>query len=167
MPDPVTPPPGVIPLCPHKGCAFKCCNFQQMAHIVMYPGELEAAVAQGKSVGHLQVLDANFHGGVSVRCRAQDTSNCDHGYKPLDCVSYPFFPELSPAPAGTDQPRPPVTTCKGAGCPIASHEIPYHERFVRETWQRLVDGDEKIAAWLVAFGSEYTDSVDPEPYAPI
>jgi hypothetical protein len=33
---------GAIPLCPHMGCAFKCCQFQQTGPIVLFPGEIEA-----------------------------------------------------------------------------------------------------------------------------
>src|SRR6266567_2977982 len=42
--DKQSQPGGTIPLCPHKGCAFKCCDFQQMVHILLYPGELAEAI---------------------------------------------------------------------------------------------------------------------------
>jgi len=140
---------GTIPLCPHKGCAFKCCDFQQMFHILLYPGEIEEAAAQGRSIAHLKIIDADYRGGVRAKCCAKDTATCDNGYKPLDCVSYPFFPELAAAPGtnGAEKEDPIVVTlAKGSGCPIQGREIPRHERYIRELWQKLVRQNPKIAA---------------------
>jgi hypothetical protein len=159
----MTPPPGSIPLCPHKGCAFKCCDFKQMVHILLYPGEIEDARAQGRSLAHLEILEQDYHGGVRVRCRAGNTATCDGGYKPLDCVSYPFFPELHDAPDGGDE-KPILKLSKGGACPIAGHEIPFHERYVKSVWKKLLEERPAVAAWLESFGVIQTDSFDPEPY---
>src|SRR5882724_2219218 len=132
-------PGGTIPLCPHQGCAFKCCDFQQMVHILLHPGEIEEAAAQGQSTAHLKIIDANYFGGTRVKCCAKDTKTCDNGYKPLDCISYPFFPELKEAPGsnGNKNDGPTVVTlAKGSGCPIQAREIPRHEGYVRQLWQR-------------------------------
>lgn len=152
-------PAGTISLCPHKGCAFKCCDFKQMVHILLYPGELEEARAQGRSLAHLEILEENYHGAPRVRCRAKNTANCDGGYKPLDCRSYPFFPELPEAPGKNG-----LTLSKGGGCPIAGHEIPGHAQYVTALWQALLDKDPAIANWVRSFGSVETDSFDSEPY---
>ncbi len=159
MSQTAAPPLGTIPLCPHKGCAFKCCDFKQMVHILLYPGELEAARAQGRSLAHLEILDDTYHGGMRVRCRAKNTATCDGGYKPLDCLSYPFFPELCETADGKN-----LTLSKGGGCPIAAHEIPGHAQYVTGLWQTLLDKSPAVAKWVRSFGSVQTDSFDSEPY---
>lgn len=154
---------GTIELCPHQGCAFQCCDFKQMVHILLYPGEVEEALARGHSMAHLELIDSNHHGGARARCRATDTATCDHGYKPLDCASYPFFPELSEPADGRDSQ---VTVAKGSGCPIQGREIPHHARHVREVWRRLAQGKPAVAAWLRSLSRSNTDAFDPEPYDP-
>ncbi len=144
---------GTIPLCPHKGCGFKCCDFQQTNSIFMYPGEIEQARAQGKSMAHLQVLDSDYHGGVRVRCWAKDTGTCDGGYKPLDCASYPFFPAPARAANGHNG-GDLVMLTKDPECPIRSFEIPLHQRFVRGLWQRLFERDASALAWARAIPPE-------------
>ncbi|HEY6253923.1 MAG TPA: hypothetical protein VI685_28540 [Candidatus Angelobacter sp.] len=156
---------GTIPLCPHKGCAFKCCNFKQMVHILLYPGEIDEARNQGRSLAHLEIVDPDFHGGMRVRCYAKDTSTCDNGHKPLDCISYPFFPQVSlAAPKSSGSPE--IKLTKGSGCPIQGHEIPNHERYVRGAWQDLIQRKPEVAIWLSWFDSGSTDDFDPESYDP-
>jgi len=159
----MTQPRGTIDLCPHKGCAFRCCDFKQMVHIVLYPGEVEEARGRGHSLAHLEILDSDHHGGARVKCRAADTATCDHGYKPLDCVSYPFFPEILETANGT---APEVTVAKGSGCPIQGREIPHHARFVRELWSKLAQRKPAVAAWIRLLSLSSTDAFDPEPYDP-
>src|SRR5713226_3089526 len=53
---------------PNQGCAFRCCNPTHMAHILLYPGEIDEAASQGRSMAHLEILDSHFHGGARVRC---------------------------------------------------------------------------------------------------
>lgn len=154
-----TAPAGTIPLCPHKGCAFKCCDFKQMVHILLYPGELEEARAQGRSLAHLEILEESYHGAPRVRCRAKNTATCDGGYKPLDCVSYPFFPELPEDPGSAK-----LTLSKGGGCPIAAHEIPAHAIYVTGLWQALMEKKPSVTDWVRSFGCAETDAFDSEPY---
>jgi hypothetical protein len=147
---------GAISLCPHKGCAFKCCDFQRTGAILLYPGEIEAALAESKSVTHLEILDPNYHGGMRVKCRALDTGSCDQGYKPLDCASYPLFPVLLPeCDAALDL----SLIVKDSICPIHSSEISYHGRFVIETWRRLVSRNAAVKSWL---RSIYPGNVRPD-----
>lgn len=160
----VTKSRGTIELCPHNGCAFRCCDFKQMVHILLYPGEVEEALARGQSMAHLEIVDSNHHGGARAKCRAKNTATCDHGYKPLDCASYPFFPELSEAPDGKSGE---VTVAKGSGCPIQGHEISHHERYVREVWRKLAQQKPRVAAWLRSLSLSNTDAFDPEPYDPV
>src|SRR4029077_14157476 len=87
---------GRLSSCATSGCGWRCCEFQQGNYIVLYPGELEEARAGGQSTAHLEITQADYHGGKKAVCKARDTAHCDGGFKPLDCVSYPFFP----APAG-------------------------------------------------------------------
>jgi len=134
-----------------------------MAHIVLYPGEIEDAQARGQSLAHLEILDSNHYGGARAKCRAADTATCDHGYKPLDCVSYPFFPEILEAADGKAGR---VTVAKGLGCPIQGREIPFHARFVRDLWRRLAQRRPAVAAWIRSLSLSSTDAFDPEPYDP-
>jgi hypothetical protein len=155
----INPPPtvGAIPLCPHMGCAFKCCDFQQSGAILLYPGELEQAIAEGKSVAHLEILDGNYHQGKRARCRAADTRSCDHGYKPLDCASYPFFPVASPQ-SGNGAGHATLVV-KDAICPIHSSQISYHRRYVAERWRALLKRIPAVESWL---RSIYPDNVRPQ-----
>jgi hypothetical protein len=155
---------GKISLCESKGCAFKCCDFNQMVHILLYPGEIEEAKGQGLSLTHLEVIDPNFHGGTRVRCRAKDTATCDSGYKPLDCKSYPFFPKLSAPIVNGDVTDGEITITKGSECPIARHEIPFHEVFVRDLWKKQIAQKPEIAIWLRAAGLTPIDLFDSEIY---
>jgi hypothetical protein len=136
-----------------------------MVHILLHPGELEEAVARGQSVAHLEVIDLNYHGGVRVKCRAKDTATCDNGYKPMDCVSYPFFPDLAPT-SDAKNGGPEVTLSKGSGCPIQGHQIPGHAQYVREKWQKIIQRKPEVAAWLRSFSDSNTDPFDPESYDP-
>lgn len=131
----------------------------------MYPGEIDEAREQGHSLAHLEILDANYHGGLRVKCRAKDTATCDNGYKPLDCVSYPFFPGLS-LESGNGNGGPAITLSKGSGCPILGHEIPKHQRFVREIWKKLMQRRPEVTDWLRWFDLSSVDDFDPEPYDP-
>jgi hypothetical protein len=138
---------GRIELCPHQGCAFRCCDFEKMSHIVLYPGEFQQAVAEGKSVGHLEILDANFHGGVRVRCRAGNTATCDGGFKPFDCISYPFFPIPGRNVSnGTGV----VAMGKCPKCPLQTTDIPNHARRVRNAWSQLVRRNPTVSKWLAS-----------------
>ena len=157
---------GTIPLCPHKGCAFKCCDFQQTGHILLYPGEVEEALAQGRSIAHLEMIDSNHHGGARAKCRAKDTARCDNGYKPLDCASYPFFPMLSAVSNQADR-DPWVMVAKDAGCPIRGHEIPYHERYVRDVWRKLIERKPGVVTWLRSVWFDKIDPLDPESFDPL
>jgi hypothetical protein len=132
---------GLISLCPHAGCAFRCCDFQQGNYIVLYPGELEDAIEGGRSIGHLEIFDRNYHGGQRARCTAADGSTCDSGYKPLDCASYPYFPAITESGE-------PTTLLKGDKCPLTEELTTAHARWVLETWVRLADERSDIYEWL-------------------
>lgn len=133
---------GSIHLCPHKGCGFRCCEFNQGNYIVLYPGEIEEARAAGKSLAHLDIYDEDYHGGARATCHASNTSTCDNGYKPLDCASYPFFPSIGAKGEALQQ------LIKGSKCPIQAEEIPYHGAWVRLIWQQLIARKPEVAAWL-------------------
>jgi len=137
---------GVISLCPHMGCAFKCCQFQQTGPIFLYPGEIEAAVDAGKSITHLVILSSNHHGGQLAECRAADTRSCDNGYKPLDCSSYPFFPaeQTEWVDTGTKA----LLMVKDEICPLKSSAIDSHRRYVAENWGVLLQRVPAVATWL-------------------
>lgn len=133
---------GSIHLCPHKGCGFRCCEFNQGNYIVLYPGEIEQAQADGHSLAHLDIFDTDYHGGARATCHAANTATCDNGYKPLDCATYPFFPTVG-AKGKTLQ-----GLLKGSKCPIEADEIGYHNTWARAMWARLIAQNPAVAEWL-------------------
>lgn len=79
---------GLLAQCRTAGCGWKCCNFGKDGYILLLPNEWKQA--EGLK-SHLVVLDADYFGGRKVKCIAQDCSNCDGGYKPIMCRTYPFW----------------------------------------------------------------------------
>jgi hypothetical protein len=137
---------GLINACGTSGCwnklgATRCCDFQQGNYIVLYPGELEEAQAAGQPTAHLNITDENYHGGKKAICQARHTGTCDGGFKPFDCVSYPFFPE----PPGDG---PVDLMIKGKKCPLLPESLERHAAFIREAWNALTARRPGILAWL-------------------
>lgn len=118
---------GEIPACPYMGCEFKCCNFDQGNYIVMYPGEHEDAVERGESVAHLRVIDDDDNGGKRAVCEASSCADCDGGYKPLDCASYPLFPDPDPVHRARyesqERPTPGPGWIRGDKCPLPTDTL--------------------------------------------
>jgi hypothetical protein len=132
---------GQIGSCATTGCGWRCCEFQQGNYIALYPGELEAAKAAGQSTAHLKIIDADYHGGKKAVCQARCTATCDNGFKPLDCVSYPFFP--APPEAGEVD-----LMIKGKKCPLQAEHLHEHAALVRELWNETAEGNPEIIVWL-------------------
>jgi hypothetical protein len=76
--------------CVSTGCGWKCCGLCGTSGILMLPQEYEKFNV-GETGKHLEVLDDNYLGGKIVKCNAKDTSNCDGGYKPIQCSVYPLW----------------------------------------------------------------------------
>lgn len=74
--------------CLSTGCGWKCCSYGAQG-ILMLPKEYEQ-IKEGKAK-HLEMVDNDYLGGKIVKCIAKDTSNCDNGYKPIQCSAYPFW----------------------------------------------------------------------------
>ncbi len=131
---------GGIQLCPSRGCGFKCCEFQQGNYIVMYPGEYENARDAGSSISHLKIINPDDSGGKRAVCTAANTANCDNGYKPLDCQSYPLFPQMSPdGDIGS--------IIKGEKCPLLESELGAHRESMMEAWTPHL-AEPKFVTWL-------------------
>jgi Fe-S-cluster containining protein len=133
---------GRINSCSTSGCGYSCCQFQQGNYIVLYPGELEAAAASGQSVAHLNIIDADYHGGQKAICQASNTASCDNGFKPLDCVSYPFFPDVDP------QTEKMSGFIKGKKCPLQTQHLMTHWLFVLNEWNKVINRYPGVARWL-------------------
>ncbi len=129
---------GEIPYCPYQSCNFRCCEFNQNNYIVMYPGEIEGAQANNESISHLKLTP--YNGGFKAICIANNTANCDNGYKPLDCRSYPFFPSIIEDKIEVN--------LKGVKCPLSYNMINKHANWVKCIWEVLVKGDSRISIWL-------------------
>jgi hypothetical protein len=132
---------GQIMSCATAGCGWRCCQFQQGNYIVLYPGELAAARAAGQSTAHLEITEADYHGGQKAVCKARDTASCDGGFKPLDCASYPFFP----APPGQG---PVDLLIKGRKCPLLPQHLQHHAAMIRAAWNAIIDRNPTIRGWL-------------------
>jgi hypothetical protein len=133
---------GKLSDCAASGCGWRCCEFQQGNYIVLHPGELDTARAAGQSIAHLEITDADYHGGQKAVCKAAVTATCDSGFKPLDCVSYPFFP-APPAGKGVD------LLIKGKKCPLQIEHLQGHAALVRRAWNEVMARNPKVRAWLV------------------
>lgn len=105
---------GKLDLCPFMGCGFKCCEFNKGNYIVMFPNEYEDT---DLSTSHLNIIDDDYHGGKKVVCVAKDCSNCDDGYKPLDCQTYPLFPIVENESISS-------AWLKGSKCPLQKQHMP-------------------------------------------
>lgn len=132
---------GRIPLCPKNNCDFICCTFNQGNYIVLYPGELEQAIQEEYHHRHLDIFDDNYHGGKKAICNAHETATCDHGYKPLDCKTYPLFPMLNIKNSVAN-------FIKGSKCPVNIQEISYHREWAKIAWENLAKNNLEVAEWL-------------------
>lgn len=132
---------GKIELCATAGCGNKCCHFDQGNYIVLYPGELEGARRNGVSTAHLKITDHDYFGGQKAVCEASRAVSCDDGLKPLDCVTYPFFPAAPKRGRVTD-------FIRGKKCPLHSHEIQAHLTLVKKAWNEVLVRNPAAAAWL-------------------
>ncbi|HYC27811.1 MAG TPA: hypothetical protein VEB42_03330 [Chitinophagaceae bacterium] len=130
---------GKISQCPHNGCNYTCCTFNQSNYIVMYPGEFEEARQRGESLSHLVITDENYHGGKKAVCKAVHGQTCDNGYKPLDCQSYPLFPALE---------NEDLSFIRGIKCPLINSDLIGHSLFVKNKWQVLMDVNNDVKIWL-------------------
>ena len=138
---------GKIPSCPHMGCEFKCCSFNVGNYIVTYPGELENAVADGQSVAHLRVIDDDDNGGKRAICEASSCADCDGGYKPLDCASYPLFPDPDRLEGRQAE------WIRGEKCPLPTEallagEASFADRIGDRWVKAIMNGGEPVLNWL-------------------
>ena len=83
---------GSISHCQKAECDFPCCKRTGHKGIALLPGEWEQIRPEQRR--HLLLLEADFHGGKLVACRAHHTATCDGGYKPVDCRLYPLWPRF-------------------------------------------------------------------------
>lgn len=106
--------------CESSGCGWKCCNYGKDGHIILLPNEVESIERNaGNHLNHLEVIDDDYMGGKKVKCNAQDTSNCDGGYKPIQCSLYPLWFRT------TDQENPTVE--KSERCPLSEVTAAVHK----------------------------------------
>lgn len=106
---------GLIKACKDSGCGWKCCDFGSNGHIVMLPTEYESA---NKSLSHLKVINDD-NGGKHVKCIAKDKSNCDGGYKPIQCRTFPLFINMD---------RGSLYTQRSMRCPLSNDVLMLHKK---------------------------------------
>lgn len=129
-----------IEFCPYWGCQYKCCNFDLGNYILLFPGELDDAKKKNKSLSHLTILETDSFNGNKAICTATQRKNCDYGYKPLDCLFYPYFPkEIGEST---------ITMLKGIKCPLETRQIVDHLSFVCRETKKLIKKNERVNEWL-------------------
>lgn len=133
---------GEINTCATSGCGWLCCQFQQGNYIVLHPNELEAAKAKGLSVDHLEITDRDYNGGQKAVCKAKNTGNCDGGLKPLDCISYPFFPVVEAEGIEVSG------FIKGKKCPLQEQHLARHAQTIKGMWAAVIKQNPEVAEWL-------------------
>jgi len=154
---------GKLSLCPSGGCNYHCCDFGFMAHIILYPGELDAARVAGMSTSHLEIVDDNYHGGQRAKCHATRCIDCDGGYKPLDCRSYPFVPIVTGgSQSGSSLQQ--LHLGKGTNCPLSLGQLSGHRENVRSWWLQLIDRQPEVLEWIALVSNGPTDPFDQESY---
>ncbi|MFA4995189.1 MAG: hypothetical protein WC521_07810 [Bdellovibrionales bacterium] len=129
---------GKISGCAHTGCNRTCCEFKEGNYILLYPGELDEAYSSGKSTAHLSLIDGDYHGGQKAVCAAKNAADCDKGYKPLDCQSYPFFP----ASGNVDE------LIKGKKCPLQESQLETHAEIVKDAWRQVCERNPEVVDFL-------------------
>lgn len=79
----------------------------------MLPEEYENA---NGNLDHLLVVDEEYNGGKRVKCRAEDKSICDGGYKPIQCIIYPLWIRSG------------ELVTRSQKCPLKSSVLPPHSK---------------------------------------
>lgn len=100
-------------LCATSGCGWACCDFGSKGRIIMLPEEYENA---NGNLDHLLVVDEEYNGGKRVKCRAEDKSICDGGYKPIQCIIYPLWIRSG------------ELVTRSQKCPLKSSVLPPHSK---------------------------------------
>lgn len=131
---------GEIRSCAEMDCKFKCCNFDVGNYILLFPGELDSAIKNNLNISHLTILETDKFNGHKAICTAVQKNCCDNGYKPLDCLFYPFFPKEFNGEI--------VSMFKGIKCPLKANEIDSHTLFVYRNTQELILKDGLVKKWL-------------------
>jgi len=125
-----------IPQCQHK-----CCTFHNN-YIVLYPGEWEKSKLRKD---HLTIIDNDYFGGKKVQCRKGNHTlslrpcNPEIEFKPLDCRSYPYFPQINS--------KGKIKIIKGKKCPLTDKDLAKHRKLFLKTWNSLIK-DKTIFEWL-------------------
>lgn len=131
---------GQIDLCRYQDCQYACCDFASGNFIALYPGELAAAQSSNSSISHLELAEDEC-GGHKAICRAADKANCDGGYKPLDCRTYPFFPTVE---ADGEL----ALNLKGSKCPLEREQLALHYVWALSQWKRVLPSLDDLRSWL-------------------
>lgn len=149
----LVPDRGKIPACAQQDCGHRCCQFEQGNFIAIYPGELQEAKSLGYKLEHLRLIGEDTHGGQRAVCVASNCADCDGGYKPLDCASYPLFP------GGLDDHGSVARMIRGEKCPLQETDFAAHLDWVSSEWSRICRKRPELAHWVAA--------VDLVGYVPI
>lgn len=122
---------GKIENCSDTGCGWICCKFNKGNYIVLFPNELKDVK---ESVKHLKVIDDNYKGGKKVVCTADNTANCDDGYKPIDCKLYPLWMKEG-------------GYIKGSKCPLPMNIIEDHKVAAQTFIDEYMEKNKEVDAY--------------------
>jgi hypothetical protein len=140
-----------------KKCHYRCCNqakpedidFSPKNSLLLYPGELKIACSQEKSNQHI-VISGNYKRGNLAYCnfKSFNQSQCtiENNFKPLDCLSYPFFPFI-------------INDCLELSidverCPLSNNfKILFlHYRYIKQEWEKVIFSIPEVKRWIKQIG---------------
>lgn len=151
MPDKSINNGGQIEDCVNLGriCSFDCCNqdapddvARPESSLLLYPGELEAVVADRRK--HIVVTLNDFNGGKLGYCDPiiLDRFTCDleTNFKSLDCQSYPFAPAFSNGEL--------ILLVDRRRCPLSLASLMSHHRSILDKWKMVAQGNPEVRRWI-------------------
>jgi len=133
----------------------KCCSgdTDERYFIPLFPGELEAAKANGLLADHLVVYPEEAspgNGGNKATCRVSRPDECGAGkrYKPLECRMFPFWPRFGDG------------FLRGVKCLLARSGLRDHKRSVGDLRASMVETDPNLLDFFddVDMGGGYVDA---------
>jgi len=119
----------------HK-CNWDCCTYSD-SYILLLPGEYESAEQLGYCFDVYNIIDHDYYGGMKIVPKEKVCTICmeDNGYKPLDCIFYPFWPIIE----DND-----LQIIAGSLCHLIREEknVTEHVNKVKQIWKHLIEDDD-------------------------
>lgn len=164
MPDKSINNGGQIADCINLGhiCGFDCCNqdapggvARPESSLLLYPGELEAVVADRRR--HIVVTLDDFNGGKLGYCNpavlSQSACSPEVNFKSLDCQSYPFAPAFSDGEL--------ILLVDKRRCPLSLASLMAHHRSILDKWGMVVQKNPEARRWIEMLNLQGYEKFNP------